>query len=70
MMKAKEMFDRLGYTRTVYSEGVIEYRLTSLCAIYFDITRFELQIASDGVIDISGIQAIHQQLKELGWLDE
>lgn len=71
MKTAKEMFEKLGYTRTVYpSDGVIEYRLTSLYAIYFDILHFNMQIAPDGDVDISTIQAIHQQLKELGWLDE
>ena len=77
-MSAKEMFEELGYEQTInqycikyYSEENSEYSYWTKIVfnleeetIYADYTYGSMNI------DMQTFKAIHQQLLELGWLDE
>lgn len=66
---AKEMFEELGYEfeQHPYSiTALIVYR-KDLEYIYFDADK---KIVIRRFIDMKLLQAINQQCKELGWLDE
>ena len=71
-MKAKEMFEALGY-ECRKSENAIQY--LSECGkeitFIFELHRFYKQRNFISLnIDIDEFKAIHQQMKELGWLEE
>lgn len=72
MMSAKEMFEALGY-ECRKSENAIQY--LSECGkeitFIFELHRFYKQRNFISLnIDIDEFKAIHQQMKELGWLEE
>lgn len=78
-MSAKEMFEELGYekTRVINPDGCIDYVNTNekYSEIYFDknfkmITKHYLNSGVAYPITLEELQAINQQVKELGWLDE
>lgn len=71
-MKAEEMFETLGY-ECRKSENAIQY--LSECGkeitFIFELHRFYKQRNFISLnIDIDEFKAIHQQMKELGWLEE
>lgn len=71
-MSAKEMFEALGY-ECRKSENAIQY--LSECGkeitFIFELHRFYKQRNFISLnIDIDEFKAIHQQMKELGWLEE
>lgn len=75
-MNAEQMFEELGYRRSTDIDA-IAYSGKLDCAFYhFDITfdLLEKEIAIDSnmknVIENDLLQAIIQQVKELGWLEE
>lgn len=72
MMSAREMFETLGY-ECRKSENAIQY--LSECGkeitFIFELHRFYKQRNFISLnIDIDEFKAIHQQMKELGWLEE
>lgn len=80
-MKAKEMFMHLGWyldietneQQIVYSKNIFDK--DTFCFIGANTITFDKEIESiylDGVDDISMLllQAINQQCKELGWIEE
>lgn len=75
-MTAQEMFEQLGYTALTkkYTEGklkTIEYKNEEnkdWIKFHTENGRF-IEINGNGVF-IGELQAINQQCKELGWLDE
>ena len=78
-MSAKEMFEKLGYKKTnvINPDGCIDYVNTNeeYSEIYFDknfkmITKHYLNFGVAYPITLEELQAINQQVKELGWLDE
>lgn len=76
MKTAKEMFEALGYELdTVDDNGSIEYVKDSYNVYYFDLDNREfyktgLWDSECDRITFPEFKAIHQQMKELGWLDE
>ena len=75
-MKAKEMFEELGYVQAdvINPEGCIDYVNTDerYSEIYFDknfklITKHYLNSGVACPITLEELQAINQQVKELGW---
>lgn len=80
-MKAKEMFKELGYELRKYTDGTILYRGYGDIFIEFDcrntfVKVYELlNTSSDDTIKVPAyltvdeIQAINQQVKELGWIE-
>lgn len=71
-MKAEDMFKALGY-ECRKSENAIQY--LSECGkeitFIFELHRFYKQLNFISLnIDIDEFKAIHQQMKELGWLEE
>lgn len=71
-MTAKEMFEKLGYK---YDKRISDIRYFKkdvyfIKEIIFEETDKEVYIADPLCIEIDLFKAIHQQLKELGWLDE
>ena len=70
-MKAKEMFEKLGYEQFEYSNGIrytngdmeqnIEFENDGFINIY-NTCHNEQQ-----VLTVEEIQAIYQQIKDLGW---
>lgn len=65
----REMFEELGYEYEPYHysmTALIVYR-KDLEYIYFDADK---KIDIRGFVDMKLLQAINQQCKELGWLDE
>lgn len=66
---AREMFKKLGYELALdhYSMAAIMVYRKDLEYIYFDADK---KIYIRGFIDMKLLQAINQQCKELGWLDE
>lgn len=74
MKTAKEMFEDLGCEQITNCDSV-RYRTKSRFGIYnsckdiyFDLT--DKSVLADMWIDIPTFKAIHQRMKELGWLDE
>lgn len=68
-MKAKEMFEKLGYTFCENHHSmfaIIVYR-KDLDYIYFDSDK---KIDIKCFIDVPLLKAINKQVEELGWLDE
>ena len=67
MKTAKEMFEELGYRKMDTSASVIVYTKV------FDEIWFNVNLKSYASLYGIGIdvhKAIHQQMKELGWLDD
>lgn len=76
-MNAKEMFEKLGYTRNLDSKKLIYAKelkgMFRYLEITFDLTEKEVELYDDHeayTINNALLKAIQQQLKELGWLDE
>lgn len=76
-MNAKEMFEKLGYTRNLDSKKLIYAkelkRMFRYLEITFDLTEKEVELYDDYedyTINNALLKAIQQQLKELGWLEE
>ena len=72
MMKAEDMFKALGY-ECRKSENAIQY--FSECGkeitFIFELHRFYKQLNFISLnIDVDEFKAIHQQMKELGWIEE
>lgn len=77
MMSAKEMFEKLGYTRNLASKKIIYAKelkgMFRYLEITFDLTEKEVKLYDDYedyTINKALLKAIQQQLKELGWLEE
>ena len=74
MPTAEKMFEKLGYEPTKTIIDVFGYTKTGVRFIWFD--RYTRQyrcrdLIHDGMtLSIEEHKAIHQQMKELGWLDE
>ena len=72
-MSAKEMFEKLGYYPSYnYNNPKTEfafYKANSQKMIIFNLKNKDIEVY-DGNITIEELQAINQQVKELGWLDE
>ena len=76
-MKAKEMFEKLGYEKFNYSNGIrytngeteqnIEFENDGFINIYNTCYNKEQDIE---VLIVEELQAINKQVEELGWLDE
>ena len=80
MKTAKEMFEELGYEQII-GEYELSYRLDSMFDwgyLYWQIIHFKLSDKTFYAdrnykpvdIDISTFKAIHQQMKELHWIEE
>lgn len=76
-MNAKEMFEKLGYTRNLDSKKLIYAKelkgMFRYLEITFDLTEKEVELYDDHeayTINNALLKAIQQQLKELHWLDE
>ena len=77
-MSAKEMFEQLGYEQTItqysikyYSEENSKYSCWKKIVFNLDEETFFADDTYGSMnIDIQTFKVIHQQLKELGWLDE
>ena len=74
-MTAREMFKSLGYERSKYYDRnqIIEYNNEEEGQIVFWVKEQEFSASEYGEpksITVDEFKAIHQQLKELGWLDE
>lgn len=76
-MNAKEMFEKLGYTRNLDSKKLIYAKelkgMFRYFEITFDLTEKEVELYDDHeayTINNALLKAIQQQLKELGWLEE
>lgn len=74
---ASEMFEKLGYIRTVESKKIIyTYYLKGLfhcIEITFDLTEKEVELFDDHeayTMNNALLKAIDKQAEELGWLDE
>lgn len=72
-MNAKEMFEKLGYYPSYdYNNPKNDfafYKTDSQKMIVFNLKHKDIAVY-DGYIIIEELQAINQQVKELGWLDE
>lgn len=76
-MKAKEMFEKLGYEKFNYSNGIrytdgnteqnIEFENDGFINIYNTCYNKENDVE---VLIVEEIQAIYQQIEELGWLKD
>lgn len=76
-MKAKEMFEKLGYEKFNYSKGIrftnsdteqnIEFEDGGFINIYNTCYNKENEVE---VLIVEEIQAIYQQIEELGWLKD
>lgn len=76
-MNAKEMFEKLGYTRNLDSKKIIYVKelkgMFRYVEITFNLTEKEVELYDDYeayTINKALLKAIQQQLKELGWLEE
>lgn len=76
-MTAREMFEKLGYTRNLDSKKLIYAKelkgMFRYLEITFDLTEKEVELYDDHeayTINNALLKAIQQQLKELGWLEE
>ena len=71
-MKAKEMFEELGY-KQVLSEDYIKY-VSFFSRIAFDLTEegivIDCSFAIVGAITMDDLKAINKQCEELGWFVE
>ena len=85
MKTAKEMFEELGFIKKVYNDSfqkntiqMCKYTDTDLMILMVQIDFSEYEFTRWYVCDFDYIlkntdlihKAIHQQMKELGWLDE
>jgi hypothetical protein len=74
MKTAKEMFEELGYEPTKTIIDVFGYTKKGVCFIWFYTQTKQYRcrdLIYDGMtLSIEEHKAIHQQMKELGWLDE
>ena len=82
-MKAKEMFEKLGYEIDEQNNKEILYKMkweistTYYVSFYLEHKWLECFITSDSpfepsksfAIDLELLQAINKQIEELGWLD-
>lgn len=76
-MNARDMFEKLGYTRNLDSKKLIYAKelkgMFRYLEITFDLTEKEVELYDDHeayTINNALLKAIQQQLKELGWLEE
>lgn len=75
MMTAREMFKSLGYERSKYYDRnqIIKYNNEEEGQIVFWVKEQEFSASEYGEpksITVDEFKAIHQQLKELGWIYE
>lgn len=74
MIKAEKMFEELGYKKTINpidERDIVYYRAIGMTAPTLHFKNFGVEIVSFNDRDIISIKlhkAIHQQMKELGWL--
>ena len=85
-MTAKEMFEKLGYSKTTFSNGTIQYEkvkkdITSRVRFYLEdkvYSAYYTELSENGVeirqmtrlINIKLHKAINKQIEELGWDNE
>ena len=73
-MKAKEMFKKLGYKKISDSVNWLIYNFDEIFEIRFYKPQQDISIyyydETVNSIDMEELQAIIQQCKELGWLEE
>ena len=81
-MKAKEMFEKLGYVIDIdclgilrYAKHDINYNIDYYIKFFNDLKEFSCNKVEDNElfpldINLFLLKAINQQIKELGWLDE
>ena len=75
-MSAKQMFEKLGYTyKYLNNSHRIEYFLDKdeeFSRVFTKIVFYKRikKIETNGYLSLEELQAINQQVKELGWLDE
>lgn len=73
---ATEMFEKLGFIKKYYRNGLCLCYEKGYFSVYFEINKKTYNSIDQAVIDeIAEItpqlhKAIHKQLEELGWLDE
>ena len=79
-MKAKEMFEELGYNldtaeensrlycKNILDKNTFGYKDSEM--IYFDDEYNEIYFTNKEYLNSDELKAINQQCKELGWLDE
>lgn len=73
MMNAREMFENLGYGYRELDDDVFQYsRANSIVIRFYKKEREFCSVEFFGSknINMDEFKAIHQQLKELGWLEE
>ena len=73
-MSAKEMFEKLGYEKIQDDVNWLIYSFQNLFKICFYKPQQDIEIGGLDIIyntiDVDELQAINQQAKELGWLDD
>lgn len=71
---AKEMFEKLGYKKIADSINWVIYNFDEIFEIRFYKPQQDISIyyydETLNSLDMEELQAINQQAKELGWLDE
>ena len=75
MSEADKLFEELGYEKEEYNPDVIYYTSNILNTIYFAFNKNTKKVCfiennEAGDISMEELQAIIQQCKELGWLEE
>lgn len=71
-MKAKEMFEELGYKMTMKTKKVICYDINNELerrAIWFCIPSKRFIIGAYQYVTLKELKAINKQIEELGWLE-
>lgn len=68
-MNANEMFEKLGYVGFYYKTGNIEFSKTGGYNIIFIRNGKRVSVSIDGFTTMDIYIAIHQQMKEFGWIE-
>lgn len=66
-MSAKEMFEKLGYKQEQKNNWIIYYDDANSIVFMDDKSFYKRYYYDAGDITIEELQAINQQVKELGW---
>lgn len=72
-MSAKEMFEKLGYKQEIYISSIFYGEDSEDSGYYIAFDKLNKSININKYINeitIEELQAINEQVKELGWLDE
>lgn len=74
-MTAQEMFENLGYKKTYDKSTIVDFEKGHKRIRFYKCFQ-SIQVNVDYILNVNDLDvtkehnAIHQQMKELGWLDE